>query len=145
MKIIVICTGNTCRSQIAEGLLKNKYPDYEIQSAGTHPENIVNPYAVRAMSEEGYDISAQYPKLVDDFIDETFDYVLTVCDSANELCPIFPNAKDRIHNSFVDPSRASYDSDEHALQIYKQTVKEISDWIDTVSYTHLTLPTILLV
>ena len=77
MKIIVICTGNTCRSQIAEGLLRNKYPDYEVQSAGTHPENNVNPYAVRAMSEEGYDISAQYPKLVDDFIDETFDYVLT--------------------------------------------------------------------
>jgi arsenate reductase len=85
------------------------------------------------MSEEGYDISAQYPKLVDDFIDETFDYVLTVCDSANELCPIFPNAKNRIHNSFVDPSRASYDSDEHALQIYKQTVKEISDWIDNLN------------
>ena len=107
--------------------------DNEIQSAGTHPENIVNPYAVRAMSEEGYDISAQYPKLVDDFIDETFDYVLTVCDSANELCPIFPNAKNRIHNSFVDPSRGSYDSDEHALQIYKQTVKEISDWIDNLN------------
>ena len=70
MKIIVICTGNTCRSQIAEGLLRNKYPDYEIQSAGTHPENNVNPYAVRAMSEEGYDISSQYPKLVDDFIDD---------------------------------------------------------------------------
>ena len=89
------------------------------------------------MSEEGYDISAQYPKLVDDFIDETFDYVLTVCDSANELCPIFPNAKNRIHNSFVDPSRASYDSDEHAFQIYKQTVKEISDWIDNLNLLYL--------
>tara|TARA_B100001996_G_scaffold192295_1_gene147186 strand:- start:408 stop:812 length:405 start_codon:yes stop_codon:yes gene_type:complete len=133
MKIIVICTGNTCRSQIAEGLLKIKYPDYEIKSAGTHPENNVNPYAVRAMSEEGYDISLQYPKLVDDYINETFDYVLTVCDSANELCPIFPNAKNRIHNSFIDPSRASYDSDEHAFQIYKQTVKEISYWIDNLN------------
>ena len=115
MKIIVICTGNTCRSQIAEGLLKNKYPDFEIQSAGTHPESVVNPYAVRAMAEEGYDISMQYPKLVDDFIEESFDYVLTVCNSAEELCPVFPNAKNRIHNSFVDPSRSSYDSDEHAL------------------------------
>ena len=84
--------------------------------------------------EEGYDISLQYPKLVDDYIDEVFDYVLTVCDSANELCPIFPNAKNRIHNSFVDPSRAAYDSDEHALQIYKQTVKEISDWIDKLNF-----------
>ena len=133
MKILVVCTGNSCRSQIAEGLIKNRFSDFEVYSAGTHPENNVNPYAVRAMSEEGYDISAQYPKLVDDFIDETFDYVLTVCDSANELCPIFPNAKNRIHSSFVDPSRASYDSDEHALQIYKQTVKEISDWIDNLN------------
>ena len=68
MKIIVICTGNTCRSQIAEGLLKAKYPDYEIYSAGTKPEEIVNPYAVKAMAEEGYDISTQYPKLVNEFI-----------------------------------------------------------------------------
>ena len=91
MKIIVICTGNTCRSQIAEGLLKAKYPDYEIYSAGTKPEEIVNPFAVKAMVEEGYDISTQYPKLVNEFIDEPFEYVLTVCDSANELCPVFPN------------------------------------------------------
>ena len=133
MKIIVICTGNTCRSQIAEGLLKHKYPNYEIQSAGTHPEAIVNPYAVRAMAEEGYDISTHYPKLVDDFIEESFDFVLTVCSSADELCPVFPNAKKRIHNSFVDPSRSSYESDEHALKIYAQTVKEISNWIDSLN------------
>ena len=133
MKIIVICTGNTCRSQIAEGLLKHKYPDYEIQSAGTHPEAIVNPYAVRAMAEEGYDISTHYPKLVDGFIEESFDFVLTVCSSADELCPVFPNAKKRIHNSFVDPSRSSYESDEHALKIYAQTVKEISNWIDSLN------------
>ena len=75
MKIIVICTGNTCRSQIAEGLLKNKYIDAEIYSAGTNPELHVNPYAVKAMSEEGYDISKHYPKLVNDFIDQEFDYV----------------------------------------------------------------------
>tara|TARA_B100001057_G_scaffold426450_1_gene450534 strand:+ start:2715 stop:3119 length:405 start_codon:yes stop_codon:yes gene_type:complete len=134
MKIIVICTGNTCRSQIAEGLLKHKYPDYEIQSAGTHPEAIVNPYAVRAMAEEGYDISTHYPKLVDDFIEESFDFVLTVCSSADELCPVFPNAKKRIHNSFVDPSRSSYESDEHALKIYAQTVKEISNWINSLNF-----------
>ena len=91
MKIIVICTGNTCRSQIAEGLLKAKYPEYDIYSAGTKPEDIVNPYAVKAMAEEGYDISSQYPKLVNEFTNEPFDHVLTVCDSANELCPVFPN------------------------------------------------------
>ena len=133
MKIIVICTGNTCRSQIAEGLLKTKYPEAEIYSAGTHPEIQVNPYAVKAMAEVGYDISKQYPKLVTDFINEEFDYVLTVCDSAQETCPVFPNAKNRVHNSFVDPSRSSYESDEHALEVYKNTVKEISNWIDNLN------------
>ena len=134
MKILVVCTGNSCRSQIAEGLIKNRFPDFEVFSAGTHPESNVNPYAVRVMQEKGIDISSHYPKLVDDFLDTEFDYVLTVCDSANELCPVFPNAKNRIHNSFVDPSRSSYDSDEHALTIYKQTVKEISDWIDNLNF-----------
>ena len=133
MKLIVICTGNTCRSQIAEGLLKSKYPEAEIYSAGTHPEIQVNPYAVQAMAEVGYDISKQYPKLVTDFINEEFDYVLTACDSAQETCPVFPNAKNRVHNSFVDPSRSSYESDEHALEVYKNTVKEISNWIDNLN------------
>jgi arsenate reductase len=133
MKIIVICTGNTCRSQIAEGLLKSKYPEAKIFSAGTHPEIQVNPYAVQAMAEVGYDISKQYPKLVNDFIHEEFDYVLTVCNSAQETCPVFPNAINRVHNSFVDPSRSSYESDEHALEIYKNTVKEISNWIDNLN------------
>jgi arsenate reductase len=133
MKIIVICTGNTCRSQIAEGLLKSKYPEAEIYSAGTHPEIQVNPYAVQAMAEVGYDISKQYPKLVNDFINEEFDYVLTVCNSAQETCPVFPNAIKRVHNSFVDPSRSSYESDEHALGVYKNTVKEISNWIDNLN------------
>ena len=132
MKIIVICTGNTCRSQIAEGLLKSKYPDAEIYSAGTYPETQVNPYAVKAMAESGYDISKQYPKLVNDFIKDEFDHVLTVCDSAQETCPVFPNAKNRVHRSFVDPSRSSYESDDHALDIYKNTVKEISNWIDNL-------------
>jgi arsenate reductase len=132
MKIIVICTGNTCRSQIAEGLLKSKYPDAEIYSAGTYPETHVNPYAVKAMAESGYDISKQYPKLVNDFIKDEFDHVLTVCDSAQETCPVFPNAKNRVHRSFVDPSRSSYESDDHELDIYKNTVKEISNWIDNL-------------
>ena len=134
MKILVVCTGNSCRSQIAEGLIKNRFPDFEVFSAGTHPESNVNPYAVRVMLENGIDISSHYPKLVDDFLDTEFDYVLTVCDSANELCPVFPNAKNRIHKSFVDPKRDHYDSEEHALKIYTQTVQEISDWIETISF-----------
>ena len=134
MKILVVCTGNSCRSQIAEGLIKNRFPDFEIFSAGTHPESNVNPYAVRVMQENEIDISSHYPKLVDDFLDTEFDYVLTVCDSANELCPVFPNAKNRIHKSFVDPKRDHYDSEEHALKIYTQTVQEISDWIETITF-----------
>ncbi|MDA2970522.1 MAG: arsenate reductase ArsC [Actinomycetota bacterium] len=135
MKIIVICTGNTCRSQIAEGLLKTKYPEFEIYSAGTKPEAQVNPYAVKAMKDRGIDISQQYPKLVDEFIDQYFDYVLTVCDSAKEICPIFTNAKNKIHNSFVDPSQSSYESEEAALTIYKNTVDEISNWFDTLTFS----------
>ena len=134
MKILVVCTGNSCRSQIAEGLIKNRFPDFEVFSAGTHPESNVNPYAVRVMLEKGIDISSHYPKLVDDFLDTEFDYVLTVCDSANELCPVFPNAKNRLHKSFVDPKRDHYDSDEHALKIYTQTVQEISDWIEKINF-----------
>ena len=84
------------------------------------------------MAECGYDISKQYPKLVNDFIKDEFDHVLTVCDSAQETCPVFPNAKNRVHRSFVDPSRSSYESDDHGLDIYKNTVKEISNWIDNL-------------
>ena len=134
MKILVVCTGNSCRSQIAEGLIKNKFPDFEVFSAGTHPESNVNPYAVRVMQEKGIDISGHYPKLVDGLLDTEFDYALTVCDSANELCPVFPNAKNRLHKSFVDPKRDNYDSEEHALKIYSQTVQEILDWIETITF-----------
>ena len=130
MKLLVVCTGNSCRSQIAEGLLRNKFSDYEVFSAGTHPETSVNPYAVRVMKERGLDISNHYPKLVDDFKDTEFDYVFTVCDSANELCPVFTNAKNKIHRSFVDPNRDSYKSDEDALNIYRKTEEDISEWID---------------
>ena len=77
MKIIVVCTGNSCRSQMAEGLIKNRFPEFEVFSAGTHPESNVNPYAVKVMQEKGIDISSHYPKLVDDLIDTEFDYALT--------------------------------------------------------------------
>ncbi len=134
MKVLVVCTGNSCRSQIAEGLIKNRYSEFEVYSAGTHPETNVNPYAIRAMGEKNIDITNQYPKLVDDFIETEFDYVLTVCDSANELCPVFPNTKNRAHKSFVDPNRDSYESDEDALNIYRETVKDISEWIDNLEF-----------
>ena len=106
----------------------------KIHSAGTKPEINVNPYAIRAMKDANIDISNNYPKLVDDFVDQEFDYVLTVCDSANEICPTFHNAKNKIHNSFEDPSKDSYESDEHAMEIYNQTVKDISNWIEQLDF-----------
>ena len=112
----------------------DQFPAYEIHSAGTKPEINVNPYAIRAMKEINIDISDNYPKLVDDFVDQDFDYVLTVCDSANEICPTFHNAKNKIHNSFEDPSKESYESDTHAMDIYNQTVKDISTWIDQLDF-----------
>ena len=134
MKLLVLCTGNTCRSQIAEGLLRNKFPKYEVFSAGTHPENMVNPYAMKAMMERDIDMSNQYPKLLDQFLEVEFDYVFTVCDSAKESCPIFPNAKNVIHHSFEDPSRSSYKSDQEAMEMYRKTVNEISSWIDSLDF-----------
>ena len=134
MKLLVLCTGNTCRSQIAEGLLRNKFPKYEVFSAGTHPENMVNPYAMKAMMELDIDMSNQYPKLLDQFLEDEFDYVFTVCDSAKESCPILPNAKNVIHHSFEDPSRSSYKSDQEAMEMYRKTVNEISSWIDSLDF-----------
>ena len=134
MKLLVLCTGNTCRSQIAEGLLRNKFSKHEVFSAGTHPENMVNPYAMKAMMERDIDMSNQYPKLLDQFLEVEFDYVFTVCDSAKESCPIFPNAKNVIHHSFEDPSRSSYKSDQEAMEMYRKTVNEISSWIDSLDF-----------
>ena len=134
MKLLVLCTGNTCRSQIAESLLRNKFPKHEVFSAGTHPENMVNPYAMKAMMERDIDMSNQYPKLLDQFLEVEFDYVFTVCDSAKESCPIFPNAKNVIHHSFEDPSRSSYKSDQEAMEMYRKTVNEISSWIDSLDF-----------
>lgn len=134
MKLLVLCTGNTCRSQIAEGLLRNKFPKHEVFSAGTHPENMVNPYAMKAMMEQDINMSDQYPKLLDQFLEDEFDYVFTVCDSAKESCPIFPKAKNVIHHSFEDPSRSSYKSDQEAMEMYRKTVNDISSWIDSLDF-----------
>ena len=130
MKVIVICTGNSCRSQMAEGLIKNKYPNFEVSSAGSHPEESVNPYAVKVMHDIGIDISQNVPKNVNKFVDDEFDYVFTVCDSAVEICPVFNNTKNKVHKSFVDPKRDSYDSEEHAIEIYTETRNLIEEWIN---------------
>ena len=127
MKILIICTGNTCRSQMAEGFLRSFDKDIEVYSAGTRAEAIVNPYAVKVMAEKGIDISKQKPKSVDIFLKDSFDYVITVCDGAKEVCPIFiGNVKHRLHIGFEDPANAT-GSEEEKLLVYRKVRDEIDN------------------
>lgn len=107
MNILILCTGNSCRSQIAQGWLKTINPSLNVYSAGTHPQKEVNPLAIKVMKESGVDISSQKPKNVDEYLNMDWDYVITVCNDANENCPIFQGkTKNRLHYSFDDPSKA---------------------------------------
>jgi arsenate reductase (thioredoxin) len=105
-KVLILCTGNSARSQMAEGLLRHLSEDhFEAFSAGTRP-SVLNPLAIEAMQEIGIDISGHRSKSVDEFVDQEFDYVITVCDSANKDCPVFPAPTKRIHWSIDDPALA---------------------------------------
>jgi len=127
MRILIICTGNSCRSQMAEGYLKSLDSGLEVYSAGTKPEVRVNPNAVKVMGETGIDISSQVPKNADMFKDKSFDYVITVCDSAKESCPVFTgDVKNRIHIGFEDPALAK-GSDEEVLAVYRKVRDEIKN------------------
>ncbi len=107
MKILILCTGNSCRSQIAEAFMKTFNNDLEVFSAGTNPTENVNPYAIKVMMEIGIDISKNKPKNVSEFLSKEFDYVITVCDGANESCPVFlGKVKNRLHLGFEDPAEA---------------------------------------
>ena len=104
MRVLILCTGNSARSQMAEGLLRHDGgAAYEVFSAGTKPSH-VRPEAITAMHEIGIDISGHRSKSVDEFAGQTFDYVITVCDNAKESCPIFPATTKRIHWSLEDPA-----------------------------------------
>ena len=136
MKILIICTGNTCRSQMAEGFLKSFDPSLEVYSAGTRAEKKVNPYAVKAMAEIGIDISQQYPKQVDEFLETDFDYVITVCGGAKEICPIFTGkVNHRLHIGFEDPADAT-GTDEEKMPVYRKVRDEIrtefKQFLDTI-------------
>jgi arsenate reductase len=106
MKILILCTGNSCRSQIAQGFLKSFDNKIEVQSAGTIPASKINSIAVKVMFEAGIDISQNKPKNVSRYLNDEWDYVITVCDDANETCPLFPGkVKHRLHMGFDDPSK----------------------------------------
>ncbi len=112
MRILILCTGNSCRSQMAQGFLQSFDKSIKVHSAGTIPGHEVNPLAVMVMSEAGIDISRNTPKSVDRYLKDQWDYVITVCDDANEACPFFPGkVKNRIHMGFEDPSKTSGSED----------------------------------
>lgn len=126
-KILFICTHNSARSQMAEGIMKSLYGEYyDVYSAGTVPSE-VNPYAIKVMSEIGLDISKQRSKSIDEFRDFRFDYVITVCDQAKESCPFFPGGV-IIHKGFKDPSQSRGTEDE-ILTEFRKVRDEIKIWI----------------
>lgn len=125
-KVLILCTGNSARSQMAEGLLRHMAGEkFDAYSAGTRPVGL-NPNAIKAMSEIGIDISGSHSKSVDEFRGQKFDYVITVCDNAKESCPIFPGDGKRVHHSFRDPAAAAVD-EQPAL--FREVRDEIQNWL----------------
>src|SRR3972149_138622 len=122
-KFLFVCTHNSARSQMAEGLLNALYGDkYEAYSAGTEP-SIVNLYAIKVMNEIGIDISKHRSKGIEEFQDMKFDYVVTVCDNAKETCPFFPGRREYLHKSFDDPSGFEGEGD-NKLAVFRKVRNE---------------------
>lgn len=127
MKILIICTGNSCRSQMAEAFLQSFDSNLIVFSAGTKPEDKVDDMAIAVMQELGIDISQKIPKSVEKYINEYWDYVITVCDNAKETCPVFlGDVRHRIHIGFEDPSNIQ-GSDEYRLNEYRRIRDEIKE------------------
>lgn len=125
MKILILCTGNSCRSQMAEAFLKSFNKNIEVYSAGTAPSNNVNPFAIKVMKEIGIDLSNNKTKSVDEFISQEFDYVITVCDGAKESCPVFiGKVKKRLHFGFQDPAEARGTEDE-IMNVFRKVRDQI--------------------
>jgi arsenate reductase (thioredoxin) len=125
-RILFLCTHNSARSQMAEGMMRDLAGDrFEAFSAGTEATR-VGPLAIRAMDELGVDISGQESKTLDRYLGEPFDYVITVCDDANEACPFFPGARSRLHWSLEDPSKAE-GSEEERLAFFRRVRDGIED------------------
>ena len=128
-RVLILCTGNSARSQMAEGLLRHDAGDrFEVFSAGVDPAVRVRPEAVAVMKELGIDISGHQPKHVDDLVGQPFDYVLTVCDHAHETCPVLPGATRTIHHSFVDPAGFHGSSDDQ-LDLFRRVRDQIRKYL----------------
>src|SRR5580692_9440237 len=131
MRVLILCTGNSARSQMAEGLLRHDGGDaFEVASAGTRPSH-VRPEAIAVMKEIGIDISGHRSKSVDEFAARDFDYVLTVCDDARETCPIYPGHGNRLHQSFEDPA-ALEGSQEMKLAAFRKVRDQIRQYLRAV-------------
>ena len=134
LKILFLCTGNSCRSQMAEGWARRLKPDMiEAYSAGIEVHGL-NPRAVKVMAEAGVDISHHRSKLLNELCDIAFDWVITVCDNANESCPIFPGKTRRFHVGFDDPPRLAKraKTEEEALAHYRRVRDEIRDFVEKI-------------
>lgn len=126
-KILILCTGNSCRSQMAEGFLKSFDYELEVFSAGTNPSKQVHPKAIQVMKEVGIDLSKNYPKMVDKYLGESFDYVITVCDNAKETCPVFiGKVGKQLHIGFEDPAEVKGTEGE-IISTFRRIRNEIKD------------------
>ena len=124
-RVLILCTGNSCRSQMAEGFLKSFDDKLEVHSAGTIPAAQIHPKAVLVMLEMGIDLRNNYPKNIEQFLNQSFDYVITVCDHARETCPVFlGKVAHRMHIGFEDPAGAS-GSDTDVLTVFRKVRDEI--------------------
>jgi arsenate reductase (thioredoxin) len=133
-RVLILCTGNSARSQMAEGLLRQMAGDrFDVASAGVAPSH-VRPEAIKVMAELGIDISGQRSKSVDEFLKQEFGYVITVCDNANEQCPVFPGQTTRIHWSFADPAAASGDESAR-LTVFRCVRDEIKERLQSLIQT----------
>ncbi|WP_076792165.1 arsenate reductase ArsC [Chlorobium sp. KB01] len=124
--VLILCTGNSCRSQMAEGFLRSFDTSLEVFSAGTKPADAVHPMAIKVMREEWVDISTHKPINVDEFLEKTFDYVISVCDGARESCPTFiGDVTHRLHIGFEDPAEAT-GTKEEILAVFRRVRDEIN-------------------
>ncbi len=131
-RVLILCTGNSARSQMAEGLLRRDAGDrFDVESAGTRPSS-VRREAIFVMNEIGIDISGHRSKNVDEFAGQQFDYVITVCDNASETCPVYSGAAEKLHRSFEDPA-AFVGSNEERLALYRRVRDELRAWLREVA------------
>lgn len=136
-KVLILCTGNSCRSQMAEGVLRSIDPSITVCSAGTNPAPQVHPKAIQVMAELGIDISGYAAKSVDQFLEADFDYVITVCDHARETCPVFTgNVKKRLHIGFEDPAQAT-GTEEEILAVFRKVRDEIKGHFEQFNSQYL--------